>query len=446
MKKITILFLMCLSLHFSCKRSEFMPTPEGKAIVFVDSTLNLGEFMRKSPEYSLFLQAWQRSGIEKTLATQDPNYVISLFLPDNAAMEAVGLNSNTIRVTPVLLLDSIVRVHTILKQILPEALTLQSGNLMVQSLYSDSRFSEENVATYNEKYPYRHYLTIEEGNLLLNGRVSGTASACRVLKGATVFPINRVLKKPEKSIRQVLYEDGRFSMFLAIRRHNDSLYNAILGGFDPVVHEGTFDKRYVVNNDHYIEVRPMLDYLSTVNYRYNSFEGFVERREVSARTLLAPTDAAFHQAGFNSLNDLIALNDRAIPYSYDGYSAFSGYLPTDSILNYHFWGCSTAVVHLVIEGKELDINRPPIENFVLHANDLTKPFMKDLKVSWNEGAVYDHSLRNPLEFSVSGQSIQVKVKGSDAAAATILEKDIETYNGLIHVLDRLLIPKGFKLR
>lgn len=440
-----ILGIMLIALLFACNKAEFMPAPEGKQIQYTDSSLTVLEFLRKSPEYSLFLQAWQRSNIQKILSQYEADYAISILLPDNKAMEASGFNSNSIRVTPVIILDSLIRIHTISKQLFPEALALQSGNLSVNTMQDNSDFTDAEYFG-SEFYTYRQHLAISDEKLLLNGKIVGLAALCKVLKGATVFPIDHVIKKQRKSIRQLLYEDERFSMYLAMRRHNDSLYNKIAGIEETFLKPTTYDNRYVLQ---YGGGAHVLNYFSDINYTYGIYEQiFYESREIYSTTLLVPTNEAFQKAGFNNLQDLIALNNRAVPYQPDGWSGvLSGYLPTDSILNNHYWGCNDATVKTNIRGNIQDIKRTPVVPLIFYTNDMENKILWDFKVSLRETGTggQDFSLVNPLDFIRDGSTIRVRVKGSGAEPATIIEKDIEAFNGVIHVVDRLLVPAGFKL-
>jgi hypothetical protein len=116
-------------------------------------------------------------------------------------------------------------------------------------------------------------------------------------------------------------------------------------------------------------------------------------------------------------------------------------------LNNHYWGCNDATVKTNIRGNIQDIKRTPVVPLIFYTNDMENKILWDFKVSLRETGTggQDFSLVNPLDFIRDGSTIRVRVKGSGAEPATIIEKDIEAFNGVIHVVDRLLVPAGFKL-
>lgn len=441
--------MMIVCLLCACKKLEQMPPEVGAPVAYADSSLTLQQFMKKSPAYDLFWRAWQRSNIQKILKAYDPNYAFTLFVPDNNAMEAAGFDGDKIRTAPVAELDSLIKIHTVSRKLYPEALALQAGNLELNSFLVNSEYQDpiRDGNLPDPGYLYRHYLALAGGQILVNGKNLGPVSGIRVLKEATVFPISKILKKPGKSIRQILQEDGRFKMYLGIRRYNDSLYNAIVGIEQSYTYTTSFDTRYVRDKYGYGSIVPVLDYLSSVNYLYDSFYGqFEEYRQIYTTTILAPTDEAFHKAGFESLSDLIALNERALPFTdYPGSELLSGYLPTDSILNQHYWGNNSAWVKTGNSDAGGAMRRTPRQLMVLYSNDLRNEIMADFKVHISESGGKDYSMVNSLDFAESGGMTRIKVKGSAAEPATIIQKDIEAFNGVIHVVDRLLLPPGFKL-
>lgn len=448
--RYAMMALAFVCLMSACRKTEFMPPPVGEPVAYADSSLTLSEFMKKSVAYSLFWQAWQRSNIEKVLKDYDPNYSFSLFLPDNTAMEAAGLNSDKIRNSPIPVLDSLMRLHIVPKKLYPEPLQTQVGNLELQSLLLNKNYLEPGQNDFNPDYGYRyrHYLAVKDGYIYINGQNMGAAANMRILKEASIFPINKVLKKPVKTIRQLLVEDGRFGMYLGIRRYNDSLYNAVTGVMETYLYRTPYDQRYVLGLYNYLRTEPMLDFLSTPNYYYDEFnEAFIESKTVYMTTILAPTDDAFKRAGFQRIEDLIALNERAIPYpDYEGSATLSGYLPTDSILMNHYWQSSSVTVHYGSVGNtNIEVAGIPKGLMILYSNDLRNEIMSDFKVRITEYGGKDFSKVNNLDFIRDGENVRARVKGSGAEPATFIQKDIEAFNGVIHVVDHLLLPPGFKL-
>lgn len=454
--------LLCFFL-LSCNKKELMPAPVGEAISFLDTTMSVTAYAETDTEHALFWRAWRNSGIEAKLAANNPDYRFTLFLPGNAAMEAAGWNAARLSRASKQELDRLVSYHVTPVQIIPGALALQTGNIELETmlLEPDHLVARRTAGLTYARFadPFRYDLGIVEGQVRINNREVGMAAQSAVLRKGSVFPVNRVLQKPRKSTRQVLVEDGRFTLFLGIRRYNDSLYNVLAAGRLPRTRSVSYEQnQYVLgvntaqNVKNNSQVLPMLDYLSDSNYLYNHRSSqFIITREIYQVTLLAPTDEAFRRAGFHTLNDLIAFNHRfPMPNP-----RLPGYcLPTDSILNHHFFGANVRASENVLYNSNLDSYttgmfgpNPPL---LLYSNEFRNewvgnPMNRYLGGPGSQSTSWAH-VADPLDFSrQGGDAVQVKVKGSAYEPATIIEKDIETYTGVIQVLDRLLIPPGMKL-
>ncbi len=69
---------------------------------------------------------------------------------------------------------------------------------------------------------------------------------------------------------------------------------------------------------------------------------------------------------------------------------------------------------------------------VLNYRAFSQTFQNGADVSTAEG--------NSVRFTVSGGKVTVTGKGNGTSAANIISADITTSNGVIHVIDRLLLP------
>lgn len=443
----------------SCNKTEFMPEPVGESIPFTDTLLTVEEYMQDDIEHSLFWRIWRRSNVADLLANYDPNYSFTLFLPNNAAMESIGLDAVGISLASQQFIDSIAAYHTVPKQYFPYAFESQMSSVRVATILGHELS--------NQGHSHRYPVHIEGDHLFISNRDLGLVSESVLLKGASIFPINRVLKMETRSTRQVLLEDGRFSLFMGIRRHNDSVYNA-LARLAPAHIDLPYERQQyvrgalnesggvVVARRNYYTV---LDYLSDINYVYvNSTVRVLSERKIWPLTVFAPTDDAFKQAGFHTLDDLIAFNGRSIPESFftgTNLLGISGYLPTDSILNYHVFGTINRIPIRVLENGSVQyLNVSPLSvSRVFYANELLNDyFVFSLSEYYQTSGANNflstgNSVFNPLDFIRAGEeTVQLRVRGSEYEPANLVEKDIETYTGIIHVLDRLLVPPGLKLK
>lgn len=408
--KLHILFIFALSLVFSsCTKEEFMPEPMGATIPYQETKKTIQEVLQESP-YTCFAAAWRRSNMEKIVKGLNSKIALSIFVPDNKAFEALGYTVTAINRTPVAVLDSLLLFHTAANQVLPEKLDPRSANYLFLTLLSNKNYIERHGAINSEfrEYLYRHYFDVEDHKTIVDGKVSGNATDIIVGSNGTLIPINKVLIRPEKDIKETLEADGRFGLYLSILALNNNFY---------------------INNFGYPS-----DHLE----RFSSKGDFVNFSSV-----LAPTDEAFHKAGIYSVADIEKLNSRSTPYTLEDYFTVSNYLPSDSILNNHLWRYNGVYVKNIDPSYNSNYISPTANPIYFYSNDLKNEILDNYVTVYNTERWVD-IYKNNLDFNRNGGQIKIKVKDSDAEPATVIESDIHTFNGVIHVVDRLLIPKGFK--
>jgi hypothetical protein len=306
-------------------------------------------------------------------------------------------------------------------------------------------------------FPWRIFLGAQQGDLLVNRKVVGKVADASVAKNVTICNIVKILQKPLISTREWLVRDGRFSLFLAIRRYNDSVYNSLCGQTNSYVdlpwesHQfaaASWGVGYAGAQVFY----PTLDYLANQQYYYDPNDQAIHtKHNLVMHTLLAPTDEAFHQAGFNTLNDLITFDQRTQLYPvpsedwWNNFSYCSGYFPIDSVLCLHLFGLNPYPTYGPLTADGLNAGRAglmPATSILYYSNLFRSGFLNG-PGSTVSGP--DNRVTNPLDYFPSGNTVKIRAKGSNYEAATITDADIETYNGIIHVVDRLLVPPGFKL-
>lgn len=255
-----------------------------------------------------------------------------------------------------------------------------------------------------------------------------------------------------------LREDGRFSFFLEIIKRNDEMYYpSTVYPYDQMYDQSG---EYIYNSLNYDNENKLMRPKLSDKTRIVKEEIALRSPNIEMLSLFAPTDDAFKKAGFNNAEDLRILNDHMYyskyyidhteewgweyiefqfpaNYARDGapydYGAF---LKSDSIISYHAWG-----------EKYFPTSRGSIKPTLFFSNDLIQDFMKNYVISM---AGYDPvkipQIIQPFTFTRdSDDKIRVRLKNAEdgTEAATIIEPDIMTLNGPIHVVDRLFIPKGF---
>ncbi|MBE9586223.1 fasciclin domain-containing protein [Mucilaginibacter sp. JRF] len=414
-----ILPIAILALLFSgCQKTEFMPPAEGEKIPYnTGVNKDLNAVLSESPS-KIFYAAWQRSTIADALKTGMQYTVLA---PSDAAMQGAGYTAAAISNMAVNDVDSLVAFYTISNKVTKADLLLRNSNFEGMSLHTRADLSvQDGVSVPNTPYHYRHYLGIDNDKLMINGLISGDANSGAEATNGYVFQIDRMIAIPTRGFMGVLEADARFSMFVEVQRRADEEHNKVYNalymenyGFEP---GDDYNRKY-----------------------YPNILNLVPGQVVSFQMLFAPTNDAFKAAGFNSVEEVLEWNKRATPMIFDwniGSTTDAGF-PSDTVLNYH-WEFGRENQPYTNQGKA-----PGGRPTTFYANDLRDDLLGNYLINYYPGYVNYHM---PYTFSKNGSGqVQMQVKGSTAAPATILET-INTLTGPIHVVDRLLIPKDFKMK
>ncbi len=442
MKKLKLfiygyLLVMLMILVAGCRKQEFTLPPEGEKVPYVDTAKrSLKEVLEKSPA-KLFYQAWKRSNIEGLLKSiSDSKTTFTVLMPSDAAMENAGFTTQKISDMQVKDLDSLMMFYTLKGRITAQDLENKPDNYIGASVLTKLgvrvSLTQSTAVNLNDIVPYYYQqrLQVKDGKTYVNGKIAG-AGKFVAAKDGYVWLLDQMITKPDKTIMEVLKADGNFTLLLAILQYTDDQYAKIMK--DGLVFTGarvSFIKRY---NWSAVRQNPWDQSLFLVR-----------------TTALLPKDEAFKNAGFNSLEDLKKFNiKRGLPRVVKdqfGRNIVMGNFATDSLLGYHLdFGAR------VNSRSALFMSSNPV-NFGFNTNEMTNAVMSNYLVSMMTPLIGRDDMPYipyymPLDFSrdASGR-VQVKVKEvPDGTAASIVEADIPTLMGPIHVVDHFLTPKGFKL-
>lgn len=428
-----------LFLLAACTKSEFLPDPEGSQVPFQpEATQTVEELLAASPA-KLYYSAWQKSNIKTILKAKSSKLVYTVFAPNDAAMQAAGLTASAIAQMPVAELDSLMMFYTTIGLVTQTELKQRTDNFVVKTLLQRPGLYlpyYENTGTGVNQYDlyfYKNYVGIKGEALLINGKNSGKLNYAPAVNGG-LYVLEKTIEKPNKTILEALKSDGRFTMFLESQRLADENYiEAMINDMEPL-----FGYRP--------EPEEVLPYISnrklyTVGWGINApiYSGYIGPN-ITISTLFAPTDDAFKKAGFQTVADIMRFNERSagtIHFDDSSFSGVGGY-PMDTVYNFHRdWG--RMFQPMTSGGDKAYANTTVFYGNVLSAG------LNEYMVNVGGNPPSNFAYKMPLEFSSANNSIQMKVKGSDFPAAVVTETDINTLNGPIHVVDRLLFPKGFKL-
>lgn len=411
----------------SCSKREFMPEPLGEEIPSPERPSVIAALTASSN--TLFKAAWERVNMDQILKQEAPKFKVTILVPSDEAMIKAGLTAAAIAQTNIKDLTAIVRFHVVKAEFTLGSLKIsaaQSFNTMLTNPELLEGQKDGDYAMISVPYTYRQFLDTDGTSLIANGKKTSTGKEIIVANG-NLLPIGIVLEYPKKQMLDILKADGRFKLYLEALSISRQLYDSFL--------LETFAEPRPGSMEYWMDVNTM----TPGNFKAS------RKSDVSRLTLFAPTDEAFRHAGINSAADFVALNDRN---PYDGFSQ----IETDKLLRLHVQGFATPV--LEIDWDNFDIEPGAAiyttasggaANMVFFSNLLNPQHLGNYVTSTlGEHGTYTYL---DLDFGkdASGK-ITVKQKGATTEAAIIVEENINSLQGPIHVVNRLIIPKDFKLR
>jgi len=426
--------MLILFLMQGCLKKEYMPPQVGAQIPYAETvTVRFRDALSESA-HTVFYQAWQRSHIDEILGTiGDSKTKYTILVPDNAALQAAGWTMSSVNAASIEALDTLMMKHVFRNRITPEELHDKAGNYQAVSMLDlpTLRYTAD-----NKTYYFRVGLSYDGDALWVNGKPSGNTTPIPAVDGY-IWPIKHVLEVPVKTAWEVIRSDNRFSLYVSLLHYTDSAYKALFeaaNGHPPAaghIAEQAYDRNSPLyyGMDYHPPVTGNIPYVENPN------------------TWFIPTNEAFQQAGFHTLEDLVAWNESRNPpwaewVSNPGtgltpYYRLVGDFATDTLLDYHHnWGMRIASYEFTRERNAT----------LFFSNDLQQELLANYPVTAYTEITYGYYYPQRgttnfyfMPFVFPGNN-QIRVKGASGPAATLIDKDINTLNGVIHAVDRLLLP------
>ncbi|QIH35383.1 fasciclin domain-containing protein [Sphingobacterium sp. DR205] len=413
---ITLAIFAVVLLFSGCKKTEFMPDAVGEEIP-VPTYPSLLEGLPENT--SLFKAMWQKADMDKVLATEQAQAKLTFLVSNNSAMETAGYTAVKIQQLTKDSLQTVLRYHVLNGAISSDQLAMIGRDLTYFTLLKHPKFLDgeprDGTLVRTVPYFYRQQLSMDGGNFIIDGKKLKIGQELAVAQGH-VFIIEQVLKAPQKQMYDFLVKDGRFSLYLKSMElsnteyANDFMMNMYPGFGLPV--------RFMLDWNYYFEG----------TFHYSS-----ERpRHVIHCTLFAPTDAAFNRMGIYTEADLRALNGRIeTPWYYET----NQLTPVDSLLKYQYIGGARLETgynedySMVTVDVQMDrfLNNATIFSQMLDNNRLTE--FKN---------IYHR-------FYHEGNRIRVGHVKSKEQPSDIIEENINTIQGPVHVVDRIIVPDDFSM-
>lgn len=431
-----IAFLCCMLILAACNKTEFLPDPEGAQVPFKPEGTQSVEELLATSSATLYYSAWQKSNIKKILTEKGPKVRITVFAPDDAAMQSAGLSAAVIDQMPVEELDSLMMFYTVVGDITADELRRRTDNLVAKTMLGIpglySKYYEGSELGGVDNFHYRHYLAIVGDQLLANGKSTGPLNYKPATNGG-LYVMGKAIERVRKTMMQVLKEDGRFTMFLESMRLTDEMFIdkvasdiEPLFGYKPDPQE--IKSSYASERKYYekgLGIEPDLGWPSP---------------NIISSAVFAPTDEAFRKAGFQTIDDIMQFNAERGTAKFDEniFQASGGY-PMDTIFSYHRdWG-------------RVDATKDPsygiaADNATVFYSNVLNSSLNNYMVNIGGNAQAIFAYRMPFDFSRSNSGIQMAIRGAEQSPISLIETDINTLNGPVHVVDQLFIPKGFKIK
>ncbi|MBC9929782.1 fasciclin domain-containing protein [Chitinophaga qingshengii] len=388
MKRNYFIYTFALSLLFlsACRLKDAQVTPVGKPLEYAGPTRKIRELL-DSTNLTVFKAIWKKANMDSVIL-EGGWQAYTLLAPTDEGFAKAGITLDKVNNMPVAQLDTLLFYHTLETWVSGDGLKNLIGNNSMRTLLKRSDLPGFYA---NDPYIYYHYLGYHGGKLMVNGQPY-TLKALEATNG-TIYVLDAVLNKPEQDMIDYLKSKPEFSYLLEAFRISDSIYQATWK-------------------------TPMVTRLLMNTPENKSF------------TLFAPTNHAFQQAGFNTVDDL---RQRALSYPVD-YSYYDDHM---------FYVSPTTSLDSVLSANHLDFNSAMRVNvpLVLFSNDLTDNSLLPGFMIRAGSQMHEPPQYIRLSFANTGGSIMVKQLNSALPARKLVTTDLLFRNGVIHVIDDgLLMP------
>ncbi len=396
--KVLLLMSVVMLLVSSCSKKDIQPEPVGEAVPYTPPATRKWQAIMKDPSYTYWNAAWRRSRMDTLVAGIGAAYY-TIFMATDKAFTDAGWTMAKISAADTAVLDTLLAYHIVPGFYRPDNLSALRGSLPLKTLLTSGSVADH---TPDNPYTYKLYVGYQPDSLVIDGIPANKWKTGEEALNGYVYPIERLLKKPEMSMLQYLESDPRFSLFLSAIRISDQVYS------DNYV--SIFNEQFLAGNPDY---------------------GVVS-------TLFAPTNRAFQNSGFNTAADIQAYVDNSLV---DGYLPYADY---DS--NFFFVQPVTAIDSLLLphglEESQAASGGGYITDISFFTNDLLQngPALSGMLIK--PGQMYNNPpVLVSLRFSNNNGKPMVQRLGSARPPLPLAETNIKVLNGVIHVVDEsLLLP------
>jgi len=364
---------------------------------------NLIKVLQAESSLQLFNRAFDRLKLAE-MVTNDKGFTI--FALSDSAMIAAGLDAQAVDAMPIDTLRKRITSQITFGAYDDKALTNSTTAIQISTLNGGVQATPSGGTI----FVYAPVYIKEQDGLYFNGvRVSQNGTAIRASNGY-LYKVGALASSiSTKTLYDVLLENPDLSMYKDAITIADSVRFTALG---------------------YDDGTGMINLLSTMPDQYH--KGMLP-------TILAPTNKAFHDAGFSNLDELRSLATKYyVGFDLNTYFSFY-YSALDSVLQHH------VLYHAKIAGSLI----PTVRIFY---NDLASPAINNNVSNNYSGFIADPvslKFKIPLTFSSVAGNVSVNWTNNPSAAPVPVPKDASSRqpvnnfvvaNGALYKIDKLFYP------
>ncbi|WP_143307185.1 fasciclin domain-containing protein [Chitinophaga vietnamensis] len=373
--------LLVMLLMAACRQKDAQVAPVGKPLEYKGPQKTIRQLL-DSTNFSIYKAMWKIVNMDSVIQAQTLQGY-TLLVPTDEAFKAFGITAGNISSLDATTLDTLLRYHIIDSWLPGDRIRSIAGNMSLHSLLRATDFGDYNSWSF---YTYLQYLGVHNGKLMINGKPH-PLNTLEATNG-TIYVIDEVLQKPQQDMIDYLSNNPDFTFLMEAFRLNDSVYQSNWG-------QPLFTQQLLSSTQRFHQL-----------------------------TLFAPTNHAFQQAGFKTLDDLrqrANLYPVGYPY-YDDNQYYQWPLTSlDSLLSVNrldYNGAATPDYPMQLFSNDLTDN-PALANYLIKAGSPSHNGPQNIR----------------LMFGMAGGSITAKQLGASTPALPLLSTDLLFRNGVIHVIN-----------
>lgn len=382
--KLWLLISMVL-LMSACTKKDILPEPVGNPVPYTDSVTKTWQQIMDKPAYTFFKAAFAHSGMTEIMKNSSAQYH-TIFMATDAAFANAGWTMDAINAAPAEVLDSLLSYHIVEGSFKPANISGINGSVPLTTMLGSST-----VYATGNFYTYKLFAGHTADSLLIDGIGAAKWNTGEAAINGYVYPIERLLQKPEITTLQYLENDPRFTFLMYAIQLSEAAYQ---------------------DNSSGIEYHTLLGGFPGIDF-----------------TFFAPTNKAFQNIGLNTMDDIKAYVDRTLPLPYPDLDANLYYInPLTTI--------DSLLVPLGLETFNSAANSYYPISLCFFTNDILQNGAALSGMVLKQGSIYNSPpVKISLRLSNQNGKPMIGQLGSAKPLTPLAQTNIRTLNGVVHVLD-----------